>query len=302
VNSEKRISGKWWIIHGLWLGGTRGLIESINLRINHPLHIHDADFALLVLECTIGYAVAVACLTAFFMTVLKVGARNFVKQPYAIPTIAIAMIFLIDLLGWISPELRVTHTSPAVSASHPGSSRDLLMITIDTCRADHLPMYGYDQANTPFMQSLAMKSIVFSDAVTCIPVTTSAHVSLMTGRNPPMHGSRFNAVPVDPAVNAARYSCRKRIPDRRVCERISTDQGSERTQPWIHGVRSTPVPATRPSVIFPVDSHPSADPVRSVPTRRTNGRPSDACRHVLVAIDHCGHSQNDAGFYLGSFL
>ena len=69
----------------------------------------------------------------------------------------------------------------------------VLVISIDTLRADHLPVYGYRRVETPNLDALARDSIVFDNAVSHVPLTLPSHVSLWTGLLPFQHGVRDNA-------------------------------------------------------------------------------------------------------------
>jgi len=68
----------------------------------------------------------------------------------------------------------------------------VLLITIDTLRADRLGAYGDAKARTPALDALARQGVVFERAYTPVPITLPAHVSLMTGLLPPAHGVRGN--------------------------------------------------------------------------------------------------------------
>ncbi len=58
---------------------------------------------------------------------------------------------------------------------------NILLITLDTTRADHLPCYGYPVNTMPYICSLARKGILFRHVLTPVPLTLPAHVSLFTG-------------------------------------------------------------------------------------------------------------------------
>src|SRR3984893_11748208 len=68
----------------------------------------------------------------------------------------------------------------------------VVVISIDTLRADHLPAYGYRQVQTPALEALARDSMVFDNAVAQPPLTLPSHVSLFTGLLPFQHGVRDN--------------------------------------------------------------------------------------------------------------
>ncbi len=69
--------------------------------------------------------------------------------------------------------------------------KNILLITIDTLRADALSVYG-NKTRTPFFEELARNSVLFENAFTCAPITLPAHTSLLTGLYPPSHGVRNN--------------------------------------------------------------------------------------------------------------
>ncbi len=69
---------------------------------------------------------------------------------------------------------------------------NLLLISIDTLRADRLGSYGYSAARTPHLDGLARRGIRFANARTVMPLTLPAHASLMTGTYPAYHGVRDN--------------------------------------------------------------------------------------------------------------
>jgi arylsulfatase A-like enzyme/Tfp pilus assembly protein PilF len=68
----------------------------------------------------------------------------------------------------------------------------VLLVSIDTLRADHLPVYGYKAGSTPHLDALARRGVVFEDVYSHCPLTLPAHASLFTGLLPPHHGVRDN--------------------------------------------------------------------------------------------------------------
>jgi arylsulfatase A-like enzyme len=71
---------------------------------------------------------------------------------------------------------------------------NILLITVDTLRADHLSCYGYARKTSPYIDGLARDGTRFSRAYTSIPLTGPAHLSLFTGRYPQETGVRRNGV------------------------------------------------------------------------------------------------------------
>jgi arylsulfatase A-like enzyme/tetratricopeptide (TPR) repeat protein len=68
----------------------------------------------------------------------------------------------------------------------------VILISIDTLRADHLPAYGYKDGATPAIDALRKDSILFENAYSHVPLTLPSHVSLLTGQLPPVNGVRNN--------------------------------------------------------------------------------------------------------------
>ena len=71
--------------------------------------------------------------------------------------------------------------------------RNLLLISIDTLRADHLSCNGAQNVTTPNLDRLAREGVNFGRARTSVPLTLPSHASILTGNYPPTHGVRDNA-------------------------------------------------------------------------------------------------------------
>src|SRR5262245_39516483 len=78
----------------------------------------------------------------------------------------------------------------AGSGTFPGAP--VVLISIDTLRADHLPAYGYAGVATPAIDRLRRDSILFDNAWSGCPLTLPSHSSLLTGLPPAAHGVRDN--------------------------------------------------------------------------------------------------------------
>jgi choline-sulfatase len=95
---------------------------------------------------------------------------------------AIALAAILLAAWWFWP-LRMP------SATHP----NVILITIDTLRADHLGCYGDRNAATPVLDALAARGVRFPDAVAHVPLTLPSHATILTGVTPLRHGVRDNA-------------------------------------------------------------------------------------------------------------
>jgi arylsulfatase A-like enzyme/cytochrome c-type biogenesis protein CcmH/NrfG len=74
----------------------------------------------------------------------------------------------------------------------PGERPSVLLVTLDTTRADHIGAYGYEPAHTPVLDELAAQGTLYERAYSTAPLTIPSHSTILTGRNPPSHGVRDN--------------------------------------------------------------------------------------------------------------
>jgi tetratricopeptide (TPR) repeat protein len=74
----------------------------------------------------------------------------------------------------------------------PAAGSPVVLISIDTLRADHLPIYGYEKVEAPAISSLRRDSILYGNAVSHVPLTLPSHTTILTGLLPPQNGVRDN--------------------------------------------------------------------------------------------------------------
>ncbi len=99
----------------------------------------------------------------------------------------------------IEPRAEAAHETPdSLSCLQrqlaPGDLKNwnLLFLTFDTTRADHLGCYGYATAQTPTIDALAAKGAIFDHAIAPVSATLPSHSTMMTGLEVPNHGVRTN--------------------------------------------------------------------------------------------------------------
>ena len=113
--------------------------------------------------------------------------------------------------------------------------QNVLLITIDTLRADRVGCYGFGLAHTPAIDRLAREGIRCADAATTAPITLPAHSSIMTGLYPPAHGVRDNgnyalgpeAVTLAERLGAVGYRTAAFVSALVLTRRYGLDQGFE---------------------------------------------------------------------------
>ena len=82
---------------------------------------------------------------------------------------------------------------------------NVVLVTVDTLRADRIGCYGFDGVNTPAMDTFASRGVQFDNCTAVTPLTLPSHTSILTGTYPTFHGVRDNGgflVP-DPMVTLA---------------------------------------------------------------------------------------------------
>ena len=79
-------------------------------------------------------------------------------------------------------------SAPGQSPTAAGNGLSVLLITIDTLRADHLGLYGYRRSTSPHIDAFARTGVVFDRAYTFWPKTRGSFVAMMTGRHPSRSG------------------------------------------------------------------------------------------------------------------
>ena len=97
---------------------------------------------------------------------------------------ALGLLLILSGLGLAAHLLTSSHS--------PDAPRNVILITIDTTRADALGAYGKQGAGTPVMDALAAQGTVFDRAYSHAPITLPSHSSILTGLTPPQHGVRNN--------------------------------------------------------------------------------------------------------------
>lgn len=70
---------------------------------------------------------------------------------------------------------------------------DVVLLTLDTTRVDHLGVYGYQRPVSPAIDAFAREALVFRRAWAPAPWTLPSHASMLTGKHPTSHGAHFDA-------------------------------------------------------------------------------------------------------------
>jgi len=106
----------------------------------------------------------------------------------AFPLLALAIA--VAMVGWWLAGRRGFASLPAASCR----GCNLLLVTIDTLRADRVGAYGSAAGLTPALDRLAGDGVRFARAYSAAPLTLPSHTSILTGVSPPVHGVRANGI------------------------------------------------------------------------------------------------------------
>jgi arylsulfatase A-like enzyme len=99
-----------------------------------------------------------------------------------------------DLAFWANPTL-----FPKTGASGP-DKKNVILISMDAVRADHLGCYGYDRDTTPNLDRLAKDSTLFLNTISQAPYTLASHMTMLTGLYPTTHRVFYFSDSLDPSV------------------------------------------------------------------------------------------------------
>ncbi len=173
---------------------------------------------------TMGVACAALFAVIILITWIRIGRRDSSKQQlHFIPGVGLLSVLLAictllygvpafvppddeisqsDLTSLVVGEaapLGVETIFKKAAASFPASQWNLLLLTIDTLRADHLGCYGYERNTSPALDSLAESGICFTRAFCQRPKTSPSFASIMTGTYPARHGIHGSMQKLDPS-------------------------------------------------------------------------------------------------------
>ena len=102
------------------------------------------------------------------------------------------LCFLVLLIGiptgrYFQEKINSSNLEPTIS-----NLPNVILIVMDTVRADHLSTYGYDRPTTPFLDQVASQGVLFSNAIAPSSLSLPSHASIFSGRYVYEHGVEWN--------------------------------------------------------------------------------------------------------------
>src|SRR5690242_13885453 len=113
-------------------------------------------------------------------------------------------LFLMRFLRWFSVLVclgsAIAANPPQKSSKAPSRHPNIILITLDTTRADRMDFLGSDRALTPNLDALAKQGIVFTRAYSHVPLTTASHTTIITGTYPQFNHVNDFGIPISPRL------------------------------------------------------------------------------------------------------
>ena len=174
--------------------GLCGLVSAIAMRTVPRLGIRPSlgsfvFLSVLTLLLTCRWLHVMACLTIAFLTAIRLTREVEESLPAfqrlvgrTTPAIALIVVGLVgfSLGGHLLRERRAAAATPRALAGG-WKAPNVLLVVLDTVRADHLSLYGYGRDTSPNLSRLARRAVTFEQARSTAPWTLPSHASMMTG-------------------------------------------------------------------------------------------------------------------------
>jgi arylsulfatase A-like enzyme len=122
------------------------------------------------------------------------AARRSLAATAAVAVAALATAAAAPLLSPRRPTQAAGAAHGPAGTAASSAKQNVLLVTLDTTRADRLGSYGYANARTPFLDRLAREGTRFTQAYCAAPITLPSHATILTGADPVAHGVHENGL------------------------------------------------------------------------------------------------------------
>ncbi len=108
-----------------------------------------------------------------------------------------AGIVIYSLYGKVTNNKSIGRQADKILSKNVSPVTPVILITLDTLRADHLGVYGYGRETSPNIDRFAKDGVLWENAIVQVPLTRPSHFSILSGRYPSSHGllDNFSATP-----------------------------------------------------------------------------------------------------------
>ena len=171
-----------WVITTLKVNRHKGLVHSL---------FQSAPFSntlILILGSLLGFFL--------FYFLLSLGAR-FLKRWNVHPRLRLylfgSVLLMLFLIFIVKAKEDNSIDVKKVNINAPAGKPNIILITLDTVRADHVSSYGYTRETTPNLDSFSQEGVLYKHAYATASWTLPSHASLFTGMYPNKHGAHYNS-------------------------------------------------------------------------------------------------------------
>lgn len=138
--------------------------------------------------------IAVLCIALSLLAAGRLAARLQDRSPSRHLAASLILFFLlVSASAGLSGRNRAIPSSPATLPPDPGTV-PVVLISLDTTRADHLSVYGYGRRTTPNLEEFARHATLYTDLVAASDWTLPSHASIFTGMYPSWHGAHLQSL------------------------------------------------------------------------------------------------------------
>ncbi|MGE0790802.1 MAG: sulfatase-like hydrolase/transferase [Sandaracinaceae bacterium] len=135
--------------------------------------------------CALGALVLYAVLSFTFRTLTRLRLGRWLLEPWGSPVMVGALSVGLAVFG---AAYQPSVEAQTARAAAPENAPNVLVIVVDTLRADHLPAYGYADGHTPSLDRFAEDAVRYDQAFSNASWTRPSFASILTGRYPSSHG------------------------------------------------------------------------------------------------------------------
>jgi len=190
------------VLAALFVGAALGGLDVA--RILSRGDLTPATTHLLVLLLNMAQTLAVGLPLALLLALLPYrGLVRFLVDLLRLPfpgrraeiaglTVLLLVVMATGPLATLANDRRLAREFPGTADADPAATAgpNVIILVLDTVRADHLSLHGYHRPTTPNLERLAPEFLVCRNAVSAAPWTVPSHASLFTGQYPLEHGAR----------------------------------------------------------------------------------------------------------------
>jgi arylsulfatase A-like enzyme len=149
----------------------------------------------------VSMVVFVASLGASFVAARVLAVSTRLRTSATALVVAASLLLAITAAGNVAGGPERSAIPPA--GSHAGERLNVVLISLDSLRADHLGCYGYDRATTPNVDALAGQGVRFANAISTSSWTLPTHLTMFTSRYQLAHGVVQDTYALSPSVPTA---------------------------------------------------------------------------------------------------